>query len=96
MVKISEQQFKKLCDDVYRDRHQIYKFNPGMSKHDALFWLILGSIYTLLNIPVLYQPKSFNTVSNDPYTDAICEILENRMTEPFDARVYLEELAKRL
>jgi hypothetical protein len=95
-MKISEAQFKKLCDDVYRDRHQIYGFNPSMSKRDALFWLILGSVYSLLSIPVLYQPGGIDPNSDDPYGDAICELLQGRMKEPFDARAYLEGLAKRI
>lgn len=95
-MKISEGQFKKLCDDVYLDRHQIYKFNPGMSHRDALLWLILGSVYSLLSIPVIYQPSSINPTSDDPYGDVICELLQGRMKEPFDARAHLEMLKKKI
>ncbi len=87
MAKISKEEFAKLCDDVYRDRKQIYAFNPRMGKRDALEWMILCSLLPLLDIAE--EPDASVT-----YTETICEILENRMMEKFDVRAILEELAE--
>jgi hypothetical protein len=83
-MTISEQQFSKLCDDIYRDREQIYSYNPNMSRRDCLEWMILCSLMPLLNITE--EP------STSVYSQAICEVLENRMTESFDVMKYLEKL----
>lgn len=88
MNKISEQEFAKLCDDVYRDRQQIYSYNPNMSRRDSLEWMILCSLMPLLNITA--EPTA------STYSEAICEVLENRMTKPFDAMKYLEDLVEKI
>lgn len=96
MSTISEQEFKKLCDDAYADRFQIYAFNPNVSRREALLWMILGCLLTLLSVPILEQPSAYGGASDDPYGDAICEVLKDRMEPDFDPQTYLSELSRRL
>jgi hypothetical protein len=86
--KITETQFKNLCDDIYRDRRQIYSYNPNMSRRECLEWMILCSLMPLLNVT---EEPSAST-----YSQAICEVLENRTTEPFDVMKYLENLSEKI
>lgn len=92
MMKVSEQQFAKLCEDVYLDREQIYNYNPSMNRVDCLEWMILGCLITLLSIEPSDQSYDFETSTEHPYGEVICKLLHNRMTEPFDAKLYLNQL----
>lgn len=90
-MKISEQQFAKLCEDVYLDREQIYAYNPNMNRRDCLEWMVLGCLIAFLSIEISDESDKFETSNEHPYGEIICKFLENRMTEPFDAKFYLNE-----
>ena len=93
---ITEAQFIKLCDDLYRDRRQIYEFNPSAGKRDALLWMLLGCLMSLLSAPAPEQSAGDGILSSDPYADAVTEILQGHMHPPFDPRPHLAELSRRL
>ncbi|MFN2455446.1 MAG: hypothetical protein ABR577_14620 [Pyrinomonadaceae bacterium] len=96
MSTISEQQFLKLCAEVYADRHSIYAFNPNMSRREAVLWMLAGCLYSLLSVPLLEQPGVCGAASDDPYLDAIIGILQSRTMPPFDARPLLAELSEKI
>ena len=93
---ISEAEFVKLCDDLYADRHQIYQFNPNASRQEALLWMLLGCLISLLSISDSEQQSVYEPSSLDPYVDAICEILQNHMRPPFDPQAHLAQLSKKI
>ncbi|HEX8494322.1 MAG TPA: hypothetical protein VF658_15845 [Pyrinomonadaceae bacterium] len=93
---ISEAEFVKLCNDIYADRYQIYKFNPNASRREALLWMLLGCLISLLSLSDSDQQSVYEPSSLDPYARAICEILQNRMRPPFDPRAHLAELSKKI
>lgn len=94
MHRISETQFRSLCDGVYRDREQIYEFNPSATHAEVLLWTVLGSLFSLLSladdeIPVVADP----TVAG--YSNAIVKIVEGHRSGEFDPREILRELVSR-
>lgn len=93
---ISEAEFAKLCDEIYADRHQIYEFNPSASRREALLWMLLGCLISLLSVPDSEQQSFYEPSSHDPYVDAICAILQNRMRPPFDPQAHLAELSEKI
>lgn len=93
---ISEAEFIKLCDDIYADRQQIYQFHPHVGKREALLWMLTGCLISLLSVPALEQPRGHDHSSDDPYTDAIRELLQNHMRPPFDPQAHLAELSKKI
>ena len=93
---ISEEEFEKLCDDVYADRFQIYAYNPNVSRREALLWMILGCLLTLLSVPLPKQPSAYGGTSDDLYGDAIREVLKDRTKPRFDPQTYLGELLGRI
>ncbi len=95
MPTITERQFKKLCDDIYADRREIYQFNPGMSRRDALLWMLTGCLFSFLSIPILEQSGA-DATSPDFYADAVRELLQQRMTPPFNPQVYIDELVEKI
>jgi hypothetical protein len=96
MSTISEKDFKKLCDDIYADRFQIYEFNPNVSRREALLWMLLGCLVSLLSIPILEQPSVYNGSSADPYGDAIREVVLAHTQSNFDPSDYLLELSRKV
>lgn len=93
---VSEAEFVKLCDDIYADHQQIYEFNPGMSKRDAVLWMLLGCLMSLLSATPAVQSSVDDKVSADPYGDAIREVLHTRMQPRFDPNTHLAELLKKI
>lgn len=96
MSTISAEEFEKLCRDIYADRWQIYEFNPNASRREALLWMLLGCLVSLLSVPLLDQPSVYGNSRPDPYAAAICELLETRMNPPFNPRAYLDQLSEKL
>lgn len=93
---MTEQEFKKLCDEVYRDRYEIYPLNPNVSRREALLWMLLGSLVSLLSVPLLEQPGVYGDRTSDPYGEAITELLQKHASPAFDVKVYLAELSEKL
>ena len=96
MDTISETEFKRLCDDVYRARAEIYRLLPNVSEREALLWMLLGSLVALLSVSFEEQQGFDNHLSADPYGDAILEILKHRTAPAFDPQIYLRELSDKL
>ena len=93
---ISEAEFVKLCEDLYRDRQQIYEFNPSASRRDAVLWMLLGCLMSLLSVPAPEQAGDDSSPGSDAYADAVTEILQGRTRPPFDPRAHLAELSAKL
>lgn len=90
MNRITETQFRSLCDELYRDREQIYEFNPSATHAEVLLWMVLGSLVSLLSlsdegIPIIAEP----TVAN--YLETICAVVKTRQANAFDPRQILND-----
>jgi hypothetical protein len=96
METISEQEFKKLCEDIFADRREIYAFNPNMSHREALLWMLAGCLVSLLSVPVDEQPGAFGADTSDPYGDAVVLLLAKRAATAFDPKIYLNRLTEKL
>lgn len=92
METITEQEFKKLCDEIYRDRNDIYPLNPNVSHREALLWMLLGTLVSLLSVPILEQPSVYNSTNSDPYGSAVVELVQQRGLPAFDPMIYVMEL----
>lgn len=96
METITEQEFKTLCDDLYRDRDEIYPFNPNVTHREALLWMLLGILVSLLSVPILEQPSVYGGTNSDPYGTAVIELVLQRASPEFDPETYLKELSEKL
>ena len=91
---ISESELKRVCDELYRDRFEIYAFNPGASHRDALLWMWLGCLISRLSISEEELQALFDSSGQASYADAMCKLLEGRTEPSFNARAVVEELSK--
>ncbi len=96
MSTISENEFKRLCDDVYADRRSVYSFNPNVSRREAVLWMLAGCLVSLLDVPILEQPSVYDGTNADLYAGAIIELLQSRMKPSFDPQRYLAELSAKI
>jgi hypothetical protein len=96
MDTISEPEFKKLLDDIYEDRQTFQTLLPGFSQRDAILWMLLGSLISLLSVPPERQPKLDDYVGDDPFAAAIKELIHQYGSPVFDSDVYVAELSERL
>lgn len=94
METISRDDLKRLCDEIYRDRSEIYEFNPAATRRDALLWMLLGCLISLLSIPHEELEAATNSSGRD-YGDVVCKLLRERVAPPFDPYPYIEELSRR-
>lgn len=93
---ISEADFEKLCDEIYRDRFEIYDFNPGASKREAVLWMLLGCLISLLSVTDAELQSLVDSSSQDPYGESVCKLLRARGSPPFDPQPFVEELSKKV
>ena len=92
---ISESELKRICDELYRDRFEIYDFNPNATRRDAVLWMLLGCLISLLNITDA-ELESIDSSVQDLYGESIRKLLRGRTAPPFDPRPVVEELAERV
>ena len=86
---ISEESFKKLCEEIYRDRSEIYRFSPGMKNGEALLWVLTGCLISLLSMT---EAELESLGKGSSYADEICALLAGRTAPPFCPRPHIEEL----
>ena len=91
---ISEGEFKRVCDQIYKDRQELYSFNPGAGQRGALLWMLLGCLISLLSVEDRELESLFESSGQDPYGDAVRTLLKERAEPPFDPQPYLDRLSE--
>lgn len=92
MNKISEKEFARLCDGIYSDRVSIYKHNPLGAPDTVLLWMLMCCLISYLSLSDIETPCFTGAPDAETYRRAISFVVENRKSEDFDARIYLEKL----
>jgi hypothetical protein len=93
---ISEGEFKRVCDGIYRDRFEIYEFNPGMGRRDVLLWMLLGCLISRLSIRDEEMQSFAGSAAHEAYGDIVRRLLSERGSPPFEPLPYLEALSNDL
>jgi len=94
MSQISEAEFAKICEGIYRDRHIIRKHNPVGTEEETLFWMLLSCLISYLSLSEIETPCFTGMPNAETYRQAILFILKDRETENFDAEIYLNKLTE--
>lgn len=92
--KISEIEFRKICDEIYQDRKIILKHNPIGGEEETLFWMLMSVLISFLSIEESQMPDFHGKPDADTYRDAILFILKNRKKDDFEEQQYLRDLVK--
>lgn len=89
--KISETDFRKICEGVSEDREIICKHNPIGTEEETLLWMILGALIAFLSLDENETPCFNGKPTAQTYREAISFVLENRKAAEFDEEKYLNE-----
>lgn len=94
MTKLSEAEFARLCQGIYKDRETIYRHNPIGTKEETLLWMLMSVLVSYLSLSEIETPCFTGKPNSETYRQAILFTLTDRKTEEFDAETYLDELIK--
>lgn len=92
MNKISEKEFARLCEGIYRDRASIYKHNPVGTPEETLLWMLMCCLISYLSLSEIETPCFNGKPNAKTYENAILFVLKNRKTEDFEAETYMKML----
>lgn len=94
MSKITESEFKRICQGIYEDRKIICQHNPIGTREEILLWMLLSCLISYLSLTDSETPCFTGKPTAETYRAAILFVLKNKMSENFDADKYLDELVK--
>lgn len=92
MVRISEAEFRRICDGIYEDRESIIRHNPLGTRREILLWMLMSCLVSYLSLTEIETPCFTGRPDAETYRQAILFILKDRKTDDFDAEKYLEDL----
>lgn len=92
MNLISEQEFARICKEIYDDGDIIYKHNPIGTREETLLWMLLSVLISYLSLSEQETPCFTGVPTAETYRTAVVFILRERKNPPFDEERYLNEL----
>lgn len=92
MQKISEDEFARICEGIYKDRESICRHNPIGAPEEILLWMLLGCLINYLSLPEIETPCFSGKPDAETYRSAILFVLERKKSKEFDAEIYLAKL----
>lgn len=92
MTKISENEFARICEQIYLDRDQIYEFNPNVAHEEVLLWMLLACLINYLNLSDAETPCFPGAPGAEIYRQAIHHVLQKRLITPFEIDEHLNKL----
>ena len=94
MSKITEQEFARICEGIYKDRESVFQHNPIGTREETLLWMLLSCLISYLSLAEIETPCFNGMPTAETYRNAILSILKDRKIEDFDAEIYLGKLIK--
>ena len=91
MAKIGENEFARLCEEIYEECESIFRHNPIGTVQETLLWMLLGCLISYLSLSEIETPCFNGKPDAETYRKAILFVLENRKTDNFDVETYLEK-----
>lgn len=93
IVKISEREFARICEDLTTDRKSIVKHNPMGTEDEIMLWMLLSCLVSYLSLSDMETPCFTGKPIAKTYRDAILFVLKGRKVDEFDAEEYLNRLS---
>lgn len=94
MTKISEREFKRICDGIREDSEMIRRHNPIGTVEETLLWMLLSCLVSYLSLSEIETPCFNGKPDAETYRNAIVFVLKDRKAENFNTEKYLNQLVK--
>lgn len=94
MAKISEREFRNICDGIAADRATIIKHNPIGSNEEILLWMLLSCLNSYLSLSEMEMPCFSGVPDAATYRNAVLFVLRGRMEGDFRPEQYIDNLVK--
>ncbi|MFN6962501.1 MAG: hypothetical protein ACK4S4_01915 [Pyrinomonadaceae bacterium] len=94
MSRITEAEFRRLCEGIYEDREVIIRHNPIGSRDEILLWMLVSCLVSYLSLDDNETPCFPGRPDAAAYRDAVLFILRDRKAEPFDVESCIDRLIK--
>ena len=91
-VKLSEDEFARICDGIRADRESIIKHNPIGSPDEILLWMLLSCLVSYLNLSDLETPCFTGRPDAETYSSAISFVLKDKMEVAFEVGNHLDKM----
>lgn len=92
MIKITEEEFAKICNQIAEDSENITKHNSVGTREETLLWMLLGVLVYYLNLPEIEIPCFQRTPTAQTYKQAILYVLKDRKASEFDPETYIDRM----
>ena len=89
MTRITEVEFRRICDGIRDDRAVIIKHNPIGTEEETLLWMLMSVLISYLSLEEQDMPCFPGTPNADTYRQAISHILQNRKEGDFNETDFL-------
>ncbi|MBX3289086.1 MAG: hypothetical protein KF855_07030 [Acidobacteria bacterium] len=93
MARITELEFKRICDGIAADRESILKHNPIGTEEETLLWMLLSCLVSYLSLSEIETPCFTGIPTAETYRNAISIILKRRMEKDFDFFSHMEQFS---
>lgn len=94
-MRISRDEFERICVGLHDDRESILKHNPIGTADETMLWMLTSCMVSYLSLSDIETPCFTGRPDAATYREAIHFILRDRMTEPFDIDAALDALLKK-
>ena len=94
MTRITEAEFKRICDGIYEDRTSIIKHNPLGTREEILLWMLLSCLISYLSLPEIETPCFTGSPDAETYRKAVLFVLKERKSDDFDAEPVIARLIR--
>ncbi len=91
-ARISEDEFRRICDGIYEDRDAIIKHNPIGTGDETLLWMLMCCLISYLSLEPEETPCFTGKPNADTYREAIHFMLRGRSETNFDPEPDLVKL----
>ena len=92
MGKITEAEFKRICEGLIEDRASIISHNPIGTNGEILLWMLLSCLNSYLSLEDSETPCFTGRPDEATYRKAILFVLSGRTIGDFDPEPYLDKL----
>jgi hypothetical protein len=92
VIRISETEFARLCEDIATDKESIVKHNPIGTPEEILLWMLLSVLVSYLSLEEIETPCFNGKPNAETYRDAIAFVLNDRKINEFDEAIYLDKM----